>query len=216
MRTAEADRRKINHNVENRRSGTMVQYAIHTMETAPEASRETMAAMKKKMGLMPNIFAILAESPTALKGYAALAGTLEGSILTPAERLLAMLVASDENGCQYCTAAHSTQAKGAGLDASVVAALREGRAIGDPKLAALAAFTRLMVEKRGWAEEAELEAFVAAGYEKGVVFEVIAIVALKTITNYLNHVAGTPVDAASKPKIKESPIRREGGSGILG
>ena len=62
-------------------------------------------------------------------------------------------------------------------------------------MSALRDFTRAVVENRGRAEE-EVKAFLAAGFTKAQVLEVILAVALKLISNYTNQVADIPLDEA--------------------
>jgi alkylhydroperoxidase family enzyme len=86
-------------------------------------------------------------------------------------------------------------AKMAQVPAQAIEALREGQPIADVKLEALRRFTSKVVTQRGWVSEADIGAFLAAGYSKANVLEVILGVAVKVISNYTNHVAHTPTDA---------------------
>lgn len=106
------------------------------------------------------------------------------------------LSASFVNGCDYCMAAHTTLANMKRVPAEVVEALRSGTPLADPGLDALATLTRSIVETRGWPDEAATEAFFAAGYGTSEYLEVVVGVTMKTLSNYLNHAAGTPLDAA--------------------
>jgi uncharacterized peroxidase-related enzyme len=171
-------------------------FPIHTKETAPQDAQETLSKIVEAWGFLPNLGAVMAESPATLEllwvGYAAL--NAKGS-LTPAEQQLVSVAASRENGCAYCVAAHSTMALGAKLPEEVLRASREGRDTRDDKLNALRATTELLVRQRGWLSEAEKHAFLAAGYTPGQLLEVVGWICLKTLTNYTNHLAETPVDS---------------------
>ena len=170
-------------------------FPIHTRQTAPTAARDTLTKITEAWGFLPNLGAVMAESPAALEllwvGYAAL--TAKGT-LTPAEQQLVCVTASRENGCAYCVAAHSTLALGAKLPQAVLSAARDGREIGDAKLDALNVATARLVRQRGWLSDAEKQAFVEAGGTPGQLLELVAWVSMKTLTNYVNHVAETPVD----------------------
>lgn len=185
---------------EARRSKTqndIMKFEIHTLDTAPEASKPTLAGVQKAYTFIPNLMGTLAESPLAAEAYFQLSGMIEGkSTLTPAERQAAMLAVSFENGCDYCVAAHSGGGAKAGLPAATIQALRDGKPPADGRTAALVAFTRAVVHDRGWVKEAALEAFLAAGFNRAQVLEVIVITALKTISNYTNHLSEPPLDAA--------------------
>lgn len=185
----------------------MSQYRVHTAETAPEKSKPILDQVKQKYGFTPNLIGVLAEAPAAAKGYAVVAEAFEASSLSPVEQQVVLLSVSFENACHYCMAAHSTVAGMVGMPEDVLEALRNGRKIErDPKLETLRATTRKLVEKRGWLEDSEVQAFLDAGYTQGQLLEVLVGVAQKTISNYTNHLAQTPVDdqfAGQKWEAKE-------------
>lgn len=153
----------------------------------------TLSAVKGKLGMLPNLFATLAQAPTVLKGYLGLAETLGGGRLTPAQREIIALAVGQANACQYCLSAHILLAQGAGLDSNDIVLARNGNAA--TRLdAALAGLARKLTEQRGKLVSSDLEAYRHAGVDDGLMLEVVAAVALNTLTNYVNHVAGTEVD----------------------
>lgn len=168
---------------------------ILTLDHAPDAVRPTLEAVKARYGFVPNLIGVLANAPAALEAYLSLAGLLGKSSLTPAEQQVVAIAVSRENQCAYCVAAHSKLA-GAVLDQASIRALREGEALADAKLDALAALTRAIVASRGWVDEAVLERFHAAGYQPAQVLDVLVGVAMKTLSNYTNHLVDTPLDLA--------------------
>ncbi|THJ08513.1 MAG: carboxymuconolactone decarboxylase family protein [Nitrospira sp. CG24C] len=172
-----------------------MQFPIHTTETAPEASRATLEATAKKDGFLPNLFGVLAESPTAVQAYAAINKALEQSALSPVEQQVVALTVSATNDCAYCMGAHSAVAQMVRMPEDVLAALRDQRPLSDGKLNALRTLVLSVLHRRGWVPEEELEHFVAAGYSQRHVLDVLTIVSLKTLSNYVNHVAHTPLDA---------------------
>ena len=174
----------------------MAQFDIHDETNAPHAARETLEAAKAGLGFLPNLLGELSESPAAVEAYTTLSSIFERTDLTAPERQVVLLAVSVANECRYCVAAHTKAARGAGLDSASIEALRAGEALPDAKLNALAAFARTVVAKRGWADEGDVEAFLKAGYTKANVFDVILGAAFKTISNYANHVAETPLDEA--------------------
>lgn len=153
-----------------------------------------MEAVAKKFGFLPNLIRELAGAPAAVKAYVTLSGLLDETSLTPVERQIVLAAASAENGCEYCVAAHSAGLKMAGLAGDQIDAVREQRSLTDRRLEALRTFTRQIVKKRGWIDDADLDAFLQAGYTKEQVFEVLVGVAMKTLSNYANHIAQTPLD----------------------
>lgn len=177
----------------------MTTFETHTITTAPEESKASMEAAEGKFGFLPNLIGVLAESPAAVEGYLTLSGILEKSSLGAAERQLLLLTISAANGCEYCVAAHTMGGRGAGLDEAVIEAIRDGNPIPDARLAALNAFARVLYEKRGWASDGDVAAFLGAGYTKAHVLDVVLATALKTLSNYANHIADTPLDGVMEP-----------------
>lgn len=169
-------------------------YTVYSPETAPEASKEILRNAKGKFGFVPNILGIMAEAPALLKAYTTLAKIFDETSLNLTERQVVLLTASVVNGCEYCVAAHSAIARMQGLSEDVVQAAREGKVIIDPKLEALRRFTRTVVKTRGWPHEDDTKEFLAAGYTRAQVLEVLLGVGFKMLSNYANHIAATPID----------------------
>ncbi len=174
----------------------MSAFSVHTETTAPEGARETLAGVRKSIGFVPNLMGVLAEAPGALEGYLTLSNLFESSSLSPVERNVVLLSVSFDNGCDYCMAAHSGLAKMQGVPEDVILALRDGSPIKEPKLQALRAFTALITRQRANLPESEVEGFLAAGFTQRQVLEVILGVTQKTLSNYVNHIARTPLDGA--------------------
>ncbi len=171
-----------------------MKFQVHTKETAPEASRATVEATAKKYGFLPKLFGVLAESPTAVQAYAAINKALEQSALSPVEQQVVALTVSTTNDCAYCVGAHSTVAQMVRMPEDILAGLREQRPLSDRKLNALRTLVLSVMRHRGWVPEDDLEHFAAAGYGQRHLLDVLTIVALKTLSNYLNHIAHTPLD----------------------
>lgn len=168
-----------------------------TAETAPAEVRPTLNHIQKAFGFVPNLMATFANSPTVLHGYLAMDAVWEKGSFTPVEQNLVLLAASVANDCGYCTAAHSTVLKGfLKVPAETVSAVRNGKTLGDPKQDALVKFTREIVNQRGHVSDATLNAFLSAGYSAPQAAEVLIGVALKTVSNYLDHFNPAPLDAA--------------------
>lgn len=172
----------------------MSDYPVLTPDAAPEGSKETMEAVQAAFGFLPNLHGVMAHSPTLLKSYATVTQIFGESSFDAVEQHLILLSVSFENECTYCMAAHSTVAGMVGMDEADLSAVRAGTELPDAKLNALARLTREIVSSRGYPSEETLQAFLDAGYERGQVLDVVAGVGLKTMSNYTNHLAHTPVD----------------------
>ena len=168
-----------------------------TIATAPEASKPILEKIQKSFGFIPNLMANFANSPTVLEGYMTLESIYEKGTFRPAERQLILLAASLENGCDYCIAAHSTVLRRfLKAPSELVDAVRANSPVADPKQNALVKLVREIVRERGHASKDTVDGFLAAGYSRDQVMELLLGVALKTISNYLDHLSPTKIDAA--------------------
>jgi uncharacterized peroxidase-related enzyme len=178
----------------------MTDFTVHTPDTAPDDSKPLLSEARGVFGFVPNLMGELAESPAALGAYLSLNELFgDKSSLSAQEQQVVLLAVSFYNECSYCMAAHTGGARQSGLSAEAVAALRRGDAPDDPKLGALHRFTTAVVAERGWVDDAEVGAFLDAGYDRRQLLEVLVGVAMKTLSNYTNHIAGTPLDEALQP-----------------
>ena len=174
----------------------MAQFPTHTLETAPAESKPLLEGAQKQLSFVPNLFATMAEAPTLLDGYMTLSGIFDKSSFSPTERQIVLITNNYLNGCEYCMAAHTTISKATGVPDDVIDALRNNTPIKDSKLEALRQFAITINTSRGWPSDDALQAFLDAGYTQQNVLEVILGTALKVMSNYTNHIAETPVDAA--------------------
>ncbi len=174
----------------------MLHFTKYTPDTAPACSKHAMEMTRHVFGMVPNLQSYMAESPALLNAYSEVWDIFhKQSTLTPAEQQVVLLTVSFENNCEYCMSGHSFLAKRAGVDPATLEELRAGRPLSNARLQSLRAFTGKMVRERGWLSEHDASEFLAAGFSKAQVFEVITGVALKTMSNYTNHITHTPLDA---------------------
>ncbi|MBO0333906.1 carboxymuconolactone decarboxylase family protein [Sneathiella sp. CAU 1612] len=165
-----------------------------TIEDAPQASQELLEAVKKQLGSVPNLFRIVSNSPAALGGYLGLNGALAEGKLDPATRERIALAVAEINGCDYCLAAHSyLGANVAKLTSAEILANRKGGST-DAKAVAAVRFAVEIVEARGQVQPDAILKVISAGYSNAEIVEIIAHVALNTLTNYMNSVLGTEID----------------------
>lgn len=143
--------------------------------------------------MVPNLFATLAHSSVALDGFLSLSKTLSHGRLSVRQREIVALTVAQENECRYCLSAHTALAKTAGMSETEVRKARGGDGQ-DPFESALASFAKEIVRQRGHVPDEEIERARKAGIDDGLVMEIIANVALNTLTNYVNEVADTEID----------------------
>ncbi|MEU8125024.1 carboxymuconolactone decarboxylase family protein [Spirillospora sp. NPDC049024] len=183
----------------------MTEFTVYDETDAPAEARPQLEAAKKRMGFVTTLNGVMAESPELLAGYNALSEQFTRSSLPRNAKHVVLITASVLNGCEYCVAAHSTMALRTRVPAEVVDALRAGQALDDPALEAVRRLTSAVVVRRGWVDEAEVEAFLAAGHTRRHVLDVVLGVGMKTLSNYTNHIAHTPLDPAWKEQEWTAP-----------
>lgn len=180
-------------------------FQVYKVHNAPGESRATLEQVERKYGFVPNLIGVLAESPAALEAYVSASLAFEKSSFNPVEQQVVLLSASLENRCEYCVAAHSMVAKMIGAPNALLEAVRSGTPLSDRRLEALRRFTRAVVQKRGWVSAQDVEGFRREGFTARHVLEVLVGVALKTLSNYSNHIPHTPVDEAFREYAWKSP-----------
>ena len=165
-----------------------------TIAAAPAASQPQLEAVQKQLGSVPNMFRLFSNSPASLQGYLSLNGALAHGTFNAAAREKLALAVSQANGCSYCLSAHTYLGINvAKADAADLASSREARST-DPKLQAALEFAVKVVRERGHVSEADLRTLLAAGYTEAQAVEIVAHVALDTLTNYVNSAFGTDID----------------------
>lgn len=176
----------------------MSTFELHDQNTAPEASKPLLENSQKAFGMVPGLHAVMAESPGLLEGYQVLHNLFLNSSFTAEEQTVVWQSINVEHNCHYCVPAHTGIAKAMKVSDEISNALRDETPLPTPKLEALRDFTLAMVRQRGELQTSQIEDFYAAGFSQQNVLEVILALSQKVMSNYTNHVAQTPIDAAFK------------------
>lgn len=174
----------------------MVEFTIHDENSAPQDVAPALAQAKQNFGFVPNLHGVFAESPQAFNAYHALSEQFQNTSLPAKAQHVVWLAASRQNSCHYCMAAHSALAQQAGLDTEAIEALRNDKPLPDESLEAVRRFTQTVITHQGFVPMEETEAFLAAGFSQRQILDIVLGVAMKTLSNYTNHFADTPVDDA--------------------
>ena len=175
----------------------MARLPVHNVETAPEAAKPRVEAALKANGFIPNLISVLANAPEALAFYQEVGKLNAANSLTPGEVEVVQIIAAKTNECGFCVAGHTKIATLKKLlsEKAVQASRNLNPAeFDDAKLASLAAFTQAVMAKKGAVSDAELQAFLDAGYNKQQAVEVVMGVALATLCNYTNNLAQTDIN----------------------
>jgi uncharacterized peroxidase-related enzyme len=171
----------------------MSRLAIPAREDAPAAAQPLLAAVEKQLGVVPNLFRLVATSPAALEGYLGLNAALGRTLDVKTRERIAITVAQ-ANGCDYCLSAHSYLGLNlAKIDDAEITLNRAGHS-GDAKADAEIVFARQVLAARGKVSDADIAAVRLAGFSEAQVIEIVASVALNVLTNYINNVAETDID----------------------
>lgn len=183
-------------------------FPIHTVESAPEGSRETLRGVAEALGTIPNLAAAMSESPTLLKAFFAVREIYASGTLSPVEIQVLSLVYAFENGCAWCMAFHSAASSKEGLSREDLDRLRAGSSPRDARLRALADFGRAMIANRGELSEVDLRKFLDAGFTRGQALEVVLGAGFSVMANFAGHLARAPLGAMFERHAWTRPHRR--------
>lgn len=176
----------------------MTTLKIHTIESAPEASKSLLEGSVKSFGMLPNLHGVLASSPETLKAYQLLHQLFNNTSFDAEELTIVWQAINVEHECHYCVPAHTGIAHSMKVDPAITEALRNEEAMPTAKLQALLDMTLTIVRNRGHVSQEDLDKFYAAGYGEQQVLEIILGLSQKVISNYTNHIGNTPVDDSFK------------------
>lgn len=174
----------------------MSNFKFHTMETAPEATQKLFENSLSNFGMIPNLHAVLGDEPPVLEAYQLMHKLFQETSFDAEELTVVWQTINVEHNCGYCVPAHSMIADMMKVDPAINKALREGSALPNEKLQVLHDTTLSILRNRGLLREDELGRFFAAGYGQKHILGILLGLSQKVISNYINHLAKTPVDEA--------------------
>jgi len=177
----------------------MKTFAVPTREQVSENNKAIFDALKQKIGMVPNLYAVMAYAENALGNYITFQGgktSLRGK-----EKEAVNLIVSQVNDCIYCLSAHTAIGKMNGFTDEQIIEIRKGGASFDAKLDALVKLAKNITESRGKADSTLVDNFFAAGYTEGSLIDVIMLIGDKTIMNYLHNLTEVPVDFPLAPAL---------------
>lgn len=167
---------------------------------------ELFAAVERKLGLVPNAVKVIGRSPAALEGYLGLGGALAEGELEPALQERIAIAVAAHNGCGYCLAAHTGAARQAGVPAEELERAQLASS-DDPRAAAVLAFVDAVLRGRGDVDDERFETLHTQGFSDAAIVEIVALVALNTLTNYVNRAAQTELDLPPVELVAERSLR---------
>ncbi len=161
--------------------------------TATGETKDLLDSVQSALGIVPNIFATMVQSPKVLEGFLALNASLGKGQLPAGLREQIALAVAGANGCDYCASAHTAIGKGAGVSAEELANSLHGQS-SDAKVQAALSFVRRSVATRGRVEDSDIQSLRAVGFSEGEVIEIVTHIGVNLFTNYFNHIAETDID----------------------
>lgn len=178
----------------------MPRVPVHTVDSAPDAAKDNLRALTERVGKTLNIFGEMAHAPVVLDSYVQLEHRLSAdSTLDQRTRAALHLTVANVNGCDYCQAAYTSQAKASGFTDEDAIAIRAGAIDGDPPLQAAVAVARQIAADKGYVDDTTWTAAVDAGWSDAQLLEVFVEVVRTIFTNYFNHLVGTELDLPAAP-----------------
>lgn len=182
----------------------MTKFNVPTIDEVSTNNKAVFDRLKKAVGFVPNIYALMAYSDTGLETYLAFENA--PTSFSKKEVELIKLVISEENGCQYCVSAHTLFGEKNGLSKDQMLEIRNGSASFNSRLNSLAGITKEITANKGHASDNAVQNFFSAGYTKGALVELVQLVAIMIVTNYLNNLTQIPIDFALAPPLQELAI----------
>ena len=172
----------------------MPDFTLHDQASAPEAAKPLLEDSQKTFGMIPGLHAVMAEAPAVLEGYKQLHRLVLETSFDNDEKTVLWQTINVEHACHYCVPAHTGIAKSMNVSNEITEALHNETPLPTAKLEALRTFVLAVVRKRGDVSDEDLAAFYDAGYAQRQVLEVVLGVSQKVMSDYVNHIARTPID----------------------
>jgi len=171
----------------------MKNIVIPTLETAVPESKVLFNQMSKRLGKVPNLYAVMGHSPIALKAFLDFESTLTKGTFNGKEREAISLIVSEVNQCEYCLAAHSLLAAKHGFSSDEILAIRKGEA-SNAKLNAVINLAKSIASNKGNAYQHFLDEFFESGYDEKALIELIALISIRTFANFVYVNTKVPID----------------------
>jgi AhpD family alkylhydroperoxidase len=168
-------------------------------------TRDLLDATQRQLGRAPNLYRTMANSPTALAGYLAFRDVLQRGELPVAMRERVALLTAQLNSCDYCVAAHAFRSQKMGLTPTDIENTRRGRS-DDASVNAALKFVTELIENRGQSSDVTLAELPRHGWSEVAIGELVAHVALNTLSNYFKHVAHPELDFPPAPELKQPAL----------
>jgi alkylhydroperoxidase family enzyme len=178
-----------------------MQMNIHTLESAPATSVALMERLAGEIGFVPNLAAVVAESPALLAAFVELRQAANAGALNAVHREVAGLAVGVAADNEYGAAFHSTVLDRMGVSAEDVDAMRSGRLPSDAVSGVVYELAREIVVTRGKVSDALIGQALAAGLSSADILEIVAECTFAGLVGVVDNLAGrVPLDEFLRPR----------------
>jgi len=174
-------------------------YQIHSTKTAPVDAQPALAQIQQNLNFIPNALAAMAESPVTLSSYLQQGEMLQQTSFTDTERHLLYLTVTQEFDSVYCVSAHTAFAKMDGIPDDLIQQLRDGQTLADSRLETLRQFAKKMAQTNCNVSEQDVQMFLAQGYSRSQILELILLMTNKLLGAYCIRIMGVDLDEVLQP-----------------
>ncbi|MEM1320473.1 MAG: hypothetical protein AAGG75_09460 [Bacteroidota bacterium] len=180
---------------------TLRGFKMDIASNEPAEVTEVFNWYEENFQFVPNLAKVMSASPALLRSYWQTQMNLQQmGLLRPEEHNIIQMTIAVENQCKYCTAGHHMagqvffQSKEEDLQA-----IRKQGKLSEERFDALVDFTKKVYQNQGRVADGDLEAFFAAGYDRGQALEVVTNIAAKVMSNFVNQLSLNELDEAFAP-----------------
>ena len=150
-----------------------------------------------------NVFEGIANHPATLRALDGLIKSVNDGLTKLEQEVIAIEIARF-NGCGYCLPAHRFVCTEIGVDPADVEALTRGELLtNQPQLMQIQQFVRTALEKKGNLDNAEFNGFQSGGISDAKMIVILSEIALYTLLNYFNRLAGSEIEAPVLPFVTD-------------
>jgi len=171
----------------------MKKLSVLSKEQASEQSKKIFEGIENAVGMLPNIYAVIGNSPNALGSYLAFSEAQKNGSFNAKEREAIFLAVSEANGCNYCVSAHTTIAKMNGFSEEETIQLRTGEHK-NIKLNIITNLAKSIISNRGRADEELVQSFYEVGFDEKALVDLVALIAEITFSNYVAKLSKPEID----------------------
>ncbi len=171
----------------------MSEFDLVNIDSAQGLAKDLLESIHRKLGMVPNIYGVMAQAPSTLAGQLALDSELaKGSLSKHLIEKIALVVGND-NSCGYCVSAHSAIAAGLGMSEEDIVEAQKGKSE-DPLEQAVLNLAISVNGNHGHGDNSAIRRALEAGLSQAEVIEVVGQVVKNIMTNTINGIAETAID----------------------